>query len=233
MVDRDEDTLLPATSDLEGEIASERENELSRLIGLSDGVFAFAMTLLVVNVQIPDLSDDEAQTQLAHDVMLLWPQMLSFVIGFLVIGFLWSSHRRLFARVCDFDDRLTRYNILLLMLVAFLPFPTSILGRYGDLAVPSIFYALVFCVISFLFILILDHLDRHRSLMTRDGTGYDFARVKTRHLVSAGVFLLSIPIAWLVPGAGQLAWFLLLFNHPITERLLPHLPGPFEEHRRP
>lgn len=215
----------------ETEESGEYATEFTRAIALSDGIFAFAMTLLVVSVQTPDLSETEARAQLTTDIGRLWPQILSFVIGFLVIGFLWSSHRKLFSRVRLFDDRLYHYNILLLMLVAFLPFPTGVLGRYGNLAFPSIFFALVLSTISILFILVLDHLDVHRELLSRDGTGFDFPSTKARHLVTAGIFLLSIPVALLIPGAGQVVWFLLAINHPITKRLLPHLPGRFRGQR--
>ena len=65
--------------------------------------------------------------------------------------------------------------------------------------------------------------------MTRGGANFDFPRGKTRNLVTASIFLLSIPVSFAVPGAGQLVWILLVFNHRITERLLPYLPGPFHE----
>lgn len=229
MVDRDEHRTVETGVDVAGEIAEERAGELDRLISLSDGVFAFAMTLLIVSIEVPNLTHDEASTHLLHDVRDLWPQVLSYVIGFLVIGFLWGSHRRIFARVREYDDALVKRNIVLLMLVAFLPFPTGLLGQYGDFAMPAIFYALIVAAISVLFILILDHLDRNRSLLTRGGRDFDFPRAKTRHLMTAAIFLLSIPIAWLVPGYGQLTWILLAFNHQLTERLLPHLPVPFQE----
>lgn len=229
MVDRDEELMPPSDESLTGESAEERAGELDRLISLSDGVFAFAMTLLIVSVEVPDLSDTEARTQLVSDVGQLWGQVLSYVIGFLVIGFLWNSHRRIFARVRDYDDRLTKLTIVLLMFVAFLPFPTGLLGEYGNLSFPGMFYAAIISCISMLFILILDHLEHHRALMTRGGKHFDFARAKARHLITATVFLVSIPIGWMVPGAGQLVWILLAFNHQLTERALPHLPSRFQE----
>lgn len=229
MVDRDERSTIVDSVDVAGEIAGERAGELDRLISLSDGVFAFAMTLLIVSIEVPDLTHDEASAHLMHDVRELWPQILSYVIGFLVIGFLWGSHRRIFARVREYDDALVKRNIVLLMLVAFLPFPTGLLGQYGDFAMPAIFYGLIIAAISVLFILILDHLDRNRSLLTRGGQDFDFPRAKARHLVTGAIFLLSIPVAWQFPGAGQLLWLLLMFNHQLTERLLPYLPGPFQE----
>jgi uncharacterized membrane protein len=229
MVDRDEQSRLDGNTELTGDIAQERAGELSRLVSLSDGVFAFAMTLLIVSIEVPDLSDEEARTHLVAEVGDLWPQVLSYVIGFLVIGFLWNSHRRLFARVRDYDDALTKLNIVLLMLVAFLPFPTELLGQYGNLAFPAIFYAAITSGISVIFILLLDHLDQHRELLTRAGKDFDFPRAKARHLITAAVFLLSTPITWFFPGVGQFAWLLLAFNHQLTERLLPYLPGMFHE----
>jgi uncharacterized membrane protein len=224
VVDRDEQFLPPEDSSLSGEQQEERAGELDRVISLSDGVFAFAMTLLIVGVEVPNMTDDEARVRLHHDVVELWPQVLSYVIGFLVIGFLWTSHRRIFSRVADFDDWLTRLNILLLMMVAFLPFPTSLMGEYGVLAFPAIFYSLVLAAISVLYVILIDHLDGHRELMTRSGRDFDFARFKTRHFVTGSIFLLSIPVSLAVPGYGQVLWVLLAFNHPITEWLLPHLP---------
>lgn len=231
MVDRGEDRRSTPSSEtpIAGTTDEERSRELDRMIALSDGVFAFAMTLLVINVEIPDLTETQARRVLIDQIGDLWPQILSYVIGFLVIGLLWSWHRRIYARVQVFDSALARLNILLLMMVAFLPFPTGILGQYGELAFPAVFYAVVLTSISIVYIVTLDYLDGHRELMTRDGDGFDFPRAKARHLVSTIIFLLSIPVSWLAPGAGQAIWLLLTLNHRITDRVLPYLPRRFQE----
>lgn len=229
MVDRDERTQPPESSTIAGEVRSERDGEVGRLISLSDGVFAFAMTLLIVSVEVPQMTDDAARAHLHRDLADLWPQVLSYIIGFLVIGSLWTSHRRFFSRVRDYDDRLVKLNIVLLMFVAFLPFPTEILGQYGFLAFPAILYGIIIVTISVLSILIIDHLDGHRELMTREGRGFDFARAKVRHLVTALFFLLSIPVSLLAPGYGQVFWILLVLNHRVTEWLLPRMPMRFQE----
>lgn len=228
MVDRDE-RLPPEDSDLVGEEQVERAGELDRIISLSDGVFAFALTLLIVGVAVPQMSDEEARIHLHHDIVDLWPQVLSYVVGFLTIAFLWGSHRRTFSRVRDYDDRLVKLNIILLMLVAFLPFPTGVLGEYGNLAFPAVLFAIVLTSISVVYMTIIDHLDRNRRLMTRGGKNFDFARAKSRHLVTGTIFLLSIPVSIAAPGFGQLTWILLAFNHQICERLLPYLPSRFHD----
>jgi uncharacterized membrane protein len=107
MVDRDEQFRLKSSSELTGEVADERAGELARLVSLSDGVFAFAMTLLIVSIDVPQLTDAEAKDHLYRAILELWPEILSYVIGFLVIGSLWGAHRRIFSRVRDYDDRLT------------------------------------------------------------------------------------------------------------------------------
>jgi uncharacterized membrane protein len=230
MVDRDEQRDSgPNDFEITGERLDERAGELDRLISLSDGVFAFAMTLLIVSIEVPQMSQSQARAHLHRDIAELWPQVISYVIGFLVIGFLWASHRRIFSRVMDFDDRLTKLNILLLMFVAFLPFPTELMGEYGDLGFSANFYAIILATISALYIAIIDHLEGKRALMTRGGKDFDFARAKTRHLVTGGIFLISIPVSLLAPGFGQLVWILLAFNHQISERLMPHLPKRFQE----
>lgn len=230
MVDRDEQSRLDDDTGLAGEVARERAGELSRLISLSDGVFAFAMTLLIVSVDVPQISDAAAEDHLYRDILHLWPQILSYVIGFLVIGNIWASHRRIFSRVRDYDDVLTRLNIVLLMLVAFLPFATGVLGEYGNIASSTILFALILASISTVFILILDHLDRNRVLMTRDGAAFDFGRAKVRNLVTAGIFLFSIVAALVLPGYAQIWWLLLGFNHGATERIMPYLPARFRDY---
>lgn len=230
MVDRDEQIGLESDSELTGELRQEREGELSRLISLSDGVFAFAMTLLIVSVDVPQLTDAEARDHLYRDILDLWPQILSYVIGFLVIGSLWSAHRRIFSRVRDYDDRLVRFNIILLMFVAFLPFATGVIGEYGNLPSSTILYSLVLASISTVFILILDHLDRHPALLKRDGRRVDFGRDKARNLVTGGIFLLSILAALFLPGYAQLWWILLVFTDEIAERIGPYLPARFWIH---
>jgi uncharacterized membrane protein len=230
MVDRDEEFRLESDSELTGEVSQEREGELSRVISLSDGVFAFAMTLLIVSVDVPKITDAEAKDHLYRHIFDLWPQILSYLIGFLVIGSLWSAHRRIYARVRDYDDRLIKLNVVLLMLIAFLPFATGVLGEYGNIPSSTILYSLILASIAMVFILILDHLDRNRALLTRDGAGIDFGRAKLRHLVTAGIFLLSVLAALVLPGYAQIWWILLAFNSEITERIAPYVPAPFGIH---
>jgi uncharacterized membrane protein len=106
----------------------ESGTELERTLYFSDAVFAIAITLLVLDIRLPEVSEEQLRTQLPSLVIGLGPKFLSFVITFLVIGFYWLAHHRMFHYINRYDTRLLWMNILFLMSVAFLPFPTSVLS---------------------------------------------------------------------------------------------------------
>ena len=96
----------------------------SRVEAFSDGVFAFAITLLVVTLAEPD-----DYSHLAHDLARRWPSLAAYVVSFAVIGIMWLNHHSVFGRFSRVDRGLVYLNLLLLMTVAFLPFPTGVLGQ--------------------------------------------------------------------------------------------------------
>jgi uncharacterized membrane protein len=105
---------------------------LSRLEAFSDGVFAFAATLLVIELRVPDLhaaSSAQAVQSLEH----LGRPLLAYVTSFLVIGVVWLNHHTVFKGLRDVDRGTVLLNLALLIVVAFLPFPTELISDYGSL----------------------------------------------------------------------------------------------------
>ena len=96
-----------------------------RLEAFSDGVFAIAITLLVLEIKIEPSQYEHLWRALAHE----WPAYLAFVTSFFTIGGVWLAHHGLFARLEAIDPVLMRMNILLLMAVSFLPFPTALMAE--------------------------------------------------------------------------------------------------------
>jgi uncharacterized membrane protein len=96
-----------------------------RVEAFSDGVLAIAITLLVLGIRI----DPSEFDRLGHALADEWPAYLAYVTSFLTIGGVWLTHHALFTRLRHVDDVLLRLNLLLLMLVAFLPFPTALLAE--------------------------------------------------------------------------------------------------------
>src|SRR5215813_10137818 len=111
------------------------EEGIGRILALSDGVFAIAITLLIIAIGIPATTSDAG---LPEALLGLWPRYLAYVLSFLVIARFWVTHHLAFRLIARYDATLVWLNLLLLMLVAFLPFPTAVLGEhFGSPARPS------------------------------------------------------------------------------------------------
>jgi uncharacterized membrane protein len=96
----------------------------ARLEALSDGIFAIAITLLVLTITQPG-----DYHKLAHQLAGLWPSLAAYVVSFAVIGIMWLNHHTLFAHFERIDRGLFYLNLLLLMTIAFIPYPTGVLGE--------------------------------------------------------------------------------------------------------
>jgi len=119
---------------------SQGTQQLERLKAFSDAVFAIAITLLVIEVHVPrlDTLDDTAYlAALAH----LIPSFMGFMLSFLTIGALWIAHHRLFGVLDGYEPRLMWPNMLLLMVIAFMPFATALMSSNPLARVPEVFYS--------------------------------------------------------------------------------------------
>jgi uncharacterized membrane protein len=102
-------------------------NETARLEAFSDGVFAIAITLLIIEVHVP--SRQHAET-LGHELLRIWPSYLGYLTSFLTIGVMWINHHYVFELIARADRTMLLLNTLLLMMIAFVPFPTAVLAQF-------------------------------------------------------------------------------------------------------
>lgn len=102
--------------------------ETGRLETFSDGVFAIAITLLVLEIVVPHL---EEPGELGQALLDLWPSYLAYATSFLTIGIMWVNHHTVFRQLRETDHRFLFINLGLLMLIAFVPFPTTLLADYA------------------------------------------------------------------------------------------------------
>jgi uncharacterized membrane protein len=100
---------------------------LDRIVSLSDGVFATAITLLALAVEVPQVPKDLLAQELLGRLLALEPQYLSYVIRFLVVLLYWTAHHDVFRAIRGYDGRLIWLNGVFLMFVAFVPFPMELL----------------------------------------------------------------------------------------------------------
>jgi uncharacterized membrane protein len=177
------------------------DNSIGRLLALSDGVFAIAMTLLVLDLRLPDLGADPSDVQLRHAIGDDWRRYLAFVISFYVVANYWGVHRRAMRAVTTIDSRLISHTFPLLLLVAALPFPASVLATYGDLPTGLAFYCAFNVVANLALIRVLTDV----QVRLRDA-----AEIEQRERVWANilVLLVCIPGAFVLQSNGP--WLLLL-----------------------
>ncbi len=104
-------------------------NETQRIEAFSDGVFAIAITLLIIEIGVPHVSGNESLASALGD---LWPSYGAYVLSFVMIGIYWVNHHSLFRLFVRTDHYFLMLNVFFLMAIAFLPFPTAVLGEYLD-----------------------------------------------------------------------------------------------------
>jgi len=190
----------------------ENEVEFSRIVAFSDGVFAIAITLLVLNLEVPEhIAGDDLTKYLLEQ----WPDLLAYVISFAVIGRFWIVHHRFFASVVSFDGRLLGLNLFYLGWVALFPFSAQVLGDHGGDSAAIVLYSINLAGIVLVGILMA-------ADARRDGLSQmpeDEALEGQRHaLFVAAVFLASIPVALVAPNVASLLWLALFFD-PLGRRL--------------
>ena len=117
-----------------------------RIVNLSDGVFAIAITLLILDIRVPDIPKGMVASELQGALLSLWPTYLGYFLSFVGISAFWTIHDGIFRRIRAYDRILLYLNFLFLTVVAFVPFPTSLLGEYGDHQLPAVIYAATLAV---------------------------------------------------------------------------------------
>jgi uncharacterized membrane protein len=181
--------------------------EFARIVAFTDGVFAIAITVLVLGIDVPEELPDAD----LHDYLLdSWPQLFAYFLSFAVIGRFWLSHHRMFGLLRGFDRRLLVLNLVYLSLIVLIPFPTNLLGEYGSEADAVVLYAFVIGSAALLGWLML------RSALRVDHVAPAMRSTATEMagggLRAALVFYASIPIALVSPVAAQLFWLALVLD---------------------
>ena len=186
---------------------------MQRVVAFTDGVFAIAITLLVLNLELPDVRDG----QLPHELGRQWPELLAYFLSFAVVGRFWLIHHRVFEAVGSFDARLMSLNLAYLCFVVLVPFTSEILGEYGDTSIGAMLYAAVLGIAALLNWLMIRHVVRGGQV--RDDAREETARYAGRGwLTIPAVFLLSVPVALISPYLAEGMWAGLLFGRPILRR---------------
>ena len=195
-------------------------DEFSRVVNFSDALFAIAMTLLVVGIDVPDLSDSDSVGELADVLNDDIGSFVSFVISFIVIGRYWVAHHSMFSRLAAVDGGLIGINLIYLMFIAFLPFPTGLLGNYFENPLSVVTYALAVAAVSGMEVVLFRH--AYRRLLFKRQPPEDVFRWGVRLSLSPVLmFVISIPLAFVNTTLAVLSWFLAVPYQAFEDRKKP------------
>ncbi|MEU3947947.1 TMEM175 family protein [Streptomyces sp. NPDC029526] len=183
------------------------EGDPDRLLTLADGVFAIAITLLVLDLSVPQgLSADDYHQELRDQL----PNLGAYAISLLVLASFWRDHRAMFRTVRQVDGQVISLTVVGLGLAALLPFPTSLISEYGDETVSVVVYSAAVAALGLVHLALAGVLSRRPWL--RDDTGP--VRDELLSAVDLGatvaVFLITIPLALLIGPAAMWWWVVLV-----------------------
>jgi len=181
----------------------EKSQPTARLETLSDGVFAFAATLLIINIKIPD-TDILRQVSLPLYLLQLWPAYFAYIFTFVNIGIWWTNHQALYRLFIKTDHYFVMLNVLFLMAIAFYPFPTAILGESGryNLSDAVSFYAIGNFITAFFWLMLWLYASHHKRLVHPHLSRRYIRSLSWQFLLSVLLYGIASVVALFSPQSG-------------------------------
>lgn len=190
-----------------------------RIEALTDGIYAVAMTLLVIELKLPAHELIHSQADLINAVGHLIPKFIAWIISFLVLSLFWLGHHRMFQIVRHVDGKLVGLNLVQLGFVSLMPFSSALSGEFGSALFSQIFYSLNMTFLSIMAILIARHIHKHPELCVHPmrESAYRAARFRVGGLIF--ISAVAVAISLVVPAAGNMAFMLMMIIGPVSRRM--------------
>lgn len=178
--------------------------ETGRIEAFSDGVFAIAITLLILGIRVPKPGDIGASGSLVYSLLALWPHYLAFVTSFATILAMWVNHHRIFTFVHRSDHFFLYWNGLLLLLITFLPFPTTLLAEYllhPQAKVAGAVFAGTLIAIALTFKGLWDYASKKHRLISHNTSQNDIEQITTQHRFGPLMYFIAFTVSFASAGA--------------------------------
>jgi TMEM175 potassium channel family protein len=176
--------------------------EKGRLEAFSDGIFAIAATLLVLEITVPHL---EEPGELGQALLDLWPSYLAYATSFLTIGIMWVNHHSVFRQIGETDHRFLFINLGLLMLIAFVPFPTILLADYawgGNGEAAALTYGITLTITALFFNLLWRYAAWNNRLLRPDADPVEVSGISRAYLPGPFMYGGATLVALVSPEAS-------------------------------
>jgi uncharacterized membrane protein len=176
--------------------------QTNRLEAFSDGVFAIAITLLVLEIPVPEAGEGGLWDALVD----LWPSFVSYLVSFVVIGIIWVNHHGVIDHLARANRGVLFLNLLFLLWVAFIPFPTALLAEHLDAGVDEDVAAAVYCgtmaLMGLSFGGMWAYITRRRELLGVELTDNQIRRLTVSFVIGSPLYILAIGVSFLSAGAA-------------------------------
>jgi uncharacterized membrane protein len=177
---------------------------LDRILSLSDGIFAFAITLLVLNLTVPTLNQAATSNDLLSSLGAEYPKYIGYIVSFYVISNYWLAHHRVFRYVEKYDSKLIQLNLIFLLFITVVPFFTELISSYASLqSAEDIFYLSQACG-GVLLTYLWRYASKNFRLIRNDTPKNLIHWVTVRGLISPAIFIAAIVVALFVPSYSSL-----------------------------
>lgn len=207
----EDDLTLEEKEEAQGEARG-----IERLNGFSDAVFAVAITLLILTLDVPEISDIG---QLPSELKALWPKFEGFLISFVIIGAFWISHHVVFRFLNRHKTGLLWINLFFLMFIVLLPFSTDLMSEYNDSVCAVVLYDLNMIAVSALLCLLWWYVS-YRYKLVEEGLDPAMRRHMLLNFASMSIiFAVSLGIAFVAPSNSQFLYLLLIPNALVLEHI--------------
>ena len=170
-----------------------------RVNAFSDGVFAIAITLLVLDIKTPSALKIASDADLASAILALWPRYAAYVQSFLVIGVYWVAHHALLTYVRRVDRAFLWLNNVFLMCVAFIPFPASLLGTFTTYRAASLTYGTMLVVTGVALYIAWRYASRNNRLLAPDFPAWRRRAITKRILAAPILYIVAMLASFIEP----------------------------------
>src|SRR4030095_11285618 len=176
-----------------------------RLEAFSDGVFAIVITLLILDISIPDVRPIALGAALVN----ILPQLLTYIMSFFIVGLYWHLHHQVSTQIKTIDEPFVWLNLVWLLFVSVLPFPTALLGRYPLQPIPLTIYGINLILVNVTGFLILVYFKNHPELRFIPMSSAELRAVAPIYVAVNSLYAVAIGAAWFFPcwGAGSIYLF--------------------------
>ena len=184
------------------------ETPNTRLMAFSDGVIAVAITLLILEIRLPEDFREFSDAELWAALLALWPRFMAFLISFAVIGVYWGNHHRKFDLIAKSDGTLRWLNMLFLLTICIIPFVTAVIAQNSGFVGTAIYAtAMMACGLSLA--LLWFYADR-KDMLDPEVSRDERQRVLAGTLIVPAIFAISVPLSFAHPDGAKLFWLLII-----------------------